>query len=296
MASEKSSKPGDVEAATEAPKFNGTLEHFWFGARRSSRLNNGADTASTAPQPASSPAPKRKAARAPAVDASSSAAAPTPRKKARTRIPGKKGPGYASPEKYAHLDLLPDTLEDGLICAFVGLNPGITTAAQGHAYAHPSNLFWRLLHSSGLTPRRFKPSEDRSLPALCSLGNTNIVARPTRDQSELSKTEMDASVSTLLAKLHRFRPEAVCIVGKGIWESMYRTKYGRPVAKGAFHYGWQPGEDIGVTRVFVATTTSGLAASLSLEEKERIWRVLGDWVQTRRAQRAEGKTAGEGEV
>jgi G:T/U-mismatch repair DNA glycosylase len=35
-------------------------------------------------------------------------------------------------------------------------------------------------------------------------------------------------------------------------------------------------------RVFVASSTSGLAATLSLEEKERIWRELGEWVENRR--------------
>ena len=38
-------------------------------------------------------------------------------------------------------------------------------------------------------------------------------------------------------------------------------------------------------RVFVATTTSALAASMSLKEKEEIWRELGSWVEQRRAER-----------
>jgi thymine-DNA glycosylase len=98
---------------------------------------------------------------------------------------------------------------------------------------------------------------------------------------------MDDSVGILVAKLLRFKPEVVCLVGKGIWESMFRTKYGRPLTKKELKYGWQgKEEDIGCTRVFVATTTSGLAASLTLEEKEAIWKELGDWVQMRRAERA----------
>lgn len=40
-------------------------------------------------------------------------------------------------------------------------------------------------------------------------------------------------------------------------------------------------------RMFVATTTSGLAASMSLQEKEAVWRGLGSWVEQRRAERKE---------
>lgn len=61
---------------------------------------------------------------------------PSPRKKSRS-------PGYAPPSTYAHLPELRDVLEPGLICVFIGLNPGIMTARSGHAYAHPSNLFWK---------------------------------------------------------------------------------------------------------------------------------------------------------
>ena len=107
---------------------------------------------------------------------------------------------------------------------------------------------------------------------------------------------MDDSVSILVAKMRAFQPEAVCIVGKSIWESIYRAKYGRPIAKGLFKYGWQDDcERMGAegpyegARVFVATTTSGLAASLRPEEKLAIWKPLGEWVQQRRAERTQSR-------
>jgi thymine-DNA glycosylase len=204
---------------------------------------------------------------------------------------------YAPPSKYAHLPLLPDVIIPNLICIFVGLNPGIETATRGHAYAHPSNLFWKLLHSSGCTTRRCRPEEDGDLPRLFLLGNTNIVERPTRNGAELSKSEMDASVKALEEKIRRFRPEAVCMVGKSIWESVWRVRHGRPIRKEEFSYGWQDeGENMGYglgddgvewkgARVFAATSTSGLAATLSPAEKERIWRDLGVWIEQRREER-----------
>ncbi|TQN74249.1 G/U mismatch-specific uracil DNA glycosylase [Colletotrichum shisoi] len=219
----------------------------------------------------------------------------------------RKATGYAPPSTYAHLPPLTDILAPGLLVLFVGLNPGLRTAALGHAYAHPSNLFWKLLHSSGITPRLCSPTEDRKLPHLYGLGNTNIVSRPSRNGAELSKAEMDEGVDVLEDKIRGCRPEVVCIVGKGIWESIWRVRHGRGIRKEEFRYGWQDkGESMGVAvkreeeegggeapneawagaKVFVATSTSGLAATLRPAEKERIWRELGEWCEMRRAQKS----------
>lgn len=224
---------------------------------------------------------------------------PSPRPK-KKRKPSSK---YADPSKYAHLSPLVDILEPNLICVFVGTNPGVQTATAGHAYAHPSNHFWKLLHSSGLTDRRLKPEEDGRLPALYCMGNTNIVERPSKDAAELSKDEMTAGTAKLDEKFLQFKPEAVCIVGKGIWEAIWRYRYGKNITKTEFKYGWQDEKDnMGKSRegeedldadgnvwkgsrVFVTTSTSGLAASLKPAEKEAIWKPFGKWVQKRRDER-----------
>ena len=216
---------------------------------------------------------------------------PSPTK--RRRQPSK----YAPPSTYAHLPTLLDVLEPNLICVFVGTNPGIRTATSGHAYAHPSNQFWKLLHSSGCTENeRLRPEQDVDLPQLYSMGNTNIVARPSRDAAELSKAEMAEGTPVLEAKIAEFRPEAVCIVGKGIWESVWRWRYKRGMKKEEFRYGWQDErERMGVSegwegaRVFVATSTSGLSASTKPAEKEAIWKPFGEWVQMRRRERERAK-------
>ncbi|KAF2721310.1 DNA glycosylase, partial [Polychaeton citri CBS 116435] len=199
---------------------------------------------------------------------------------------------YAPPSKYAHLPKLLDVLEPNLICVFVGTNPGIRTATAGHAYAHPSNLFWKLLHSSGCTDVRLRPEQDVDLPRFYSMGNTNIVERPSKDAAELSKAETAAGTPVLEDKFRKYRPEAVCIVGKGIWEAIWRWRYKREIKKHEFKYGWQEdSEKMGVcgdwqgARVFVATSTSGLSANLKLHEKQAIWQPFGEWVKQRRQQR-----------
>jgi TDG/mug DNA glycosylase family protein len=308
---EGASLEASLEASGEAidvpsPSFNGrlNLSDFAFSApktqslRRSPRSltpkvepSNSSTSLSTtpklepsnAPSPSSSPLLKRR---------TNSSSSSSPSKKPRTPT------GYAPPSKYAHLNELVDILEPNLLCVFIGLNPGVRTATEGHAYSHPSNRFWKLLYSSGLTTRLMKPYEDRSLPKLYQLGNTNIVARPTRNGAELSKDEMDDSVAVLEEKMRACRPEAVCIVGKSIWESIWRVRHGRAIKKEEFRYGWQDeseamGKPVGAedgewkgAKVFVTTTTSGLATNPTQAEKERIWRELGGWVEKRRGEKA----------
>ncbi|QKX59494.1 uncharacterized protein TRUGW13939_06628 [Talaromyces rugulosus] len=201
------------------------------------------------------------------------------------------------PAATATTTILPSRLRDSippnLILLLIGVNPGLMTGSTGYAYAHPSNLFWKLLHSSGITTRRHAPSDTYNLPSLYSVGNTNIVERPTRDAGMLSKAEMDAGVPILEAKIAQQRPEAVALVGKSIWESIWRVRHGRAIKKDEFRYGWQDeSENMGLgdgtwsgAKVFVATTTSGLAASMSLQEKQEVWNGLGQWVQQRREER-----------
>jgi TDG/mug DNA glycosylase family protein len=69
--------------------------------------------------------------------------------------------------------MLPDLLAPGLQLLFCGTAASHKSAAQGHYYAGPGNRFWPLLHETGLTPRRFSPSEDRLLPAL-GIGLTDL--------------------------------------------------------------------------------------------------------------------------
>lgn len=225
--------------------------------------------------------------------------------------------GYAPPSVYAHLPTLPDALAPNLLVLFCGLNPGVRTAQTGHAYNHPSNRFWKLMHSSGVLPVPCAATEDRTLPARFALGLTNIVDRPTRSGAELRPAELDAGVGALEAKVRRWRPEVVCVVGKSIWESVWRVRHGGRAVGAAFRYGWQDeAENMGVggvgedeeegrqegvvyrtdwrgARVFVATSTSGLAATPGVQERERIWRELGSWVEQRRAKREAEEAARE---
>ncbi len=239
----------------------------------------------------SSRASKRHATSSPSSDSPVSStptsAKPTGRSAAR------KAKRYADP--YTVTNNLVDSIRPGLMLLMIGLNPGLKTAETGHAYAHPSNLFWKLLHSSGLTTQRHLPSETQDLKDLYSIGNTNLCERPTRDGAGLTTAEQKAGVLIVEEKVRTFRPEVVCIVGKGIWDTMFQVKAGRKLKKGEFEFGWQDerlwlgrettGDGDVVwegARTFVATSTSGLAASTLPAEKEAVWKILGDWIVAKR--------------
>ncbi|KAK0469691.1 uracil-DNA glycosylase-like protein [Desarmillaria tabescens] len=124
--------------------------------------------------------------------------------------------GLAPPETYAHLHLLPDYLQLHLDIVFCGINPGQKSAEIGHHFGHPTNHFWTGLHAGGLTSSKLPPTEDFTLPELYNIGLTNLVDRPTAEQSELSEAEMRTAVPAFLAKIARYRPRIVCFVGLSI--------------------------------------------------------------------------------
>ena len=61
------------------------------------------------------------------------------------------------------INTLPDLLRPGLDLVFVGINPGSYSAAKGHYYARPGNLFWWALSESGLVEGPATPDMDASL-------------------------------------------------------------------------------------------------------------------------------------
>jgi len=70
---------------------------------------------------------------------------------------------------------------------FVGINPGLYSAATGWHFARPGNRFWPALYASGFTPRQLKPSEQEELTGY-GLGITNIAPRATAQAAPLSES------------------------------------------------------------------------------------------------------------
>ncbi|ORX82312.1 DNA glycosylase [Basidiobolus meristosporus CBS 931.73] len=125
---------------------------------------------------------------------------------------------FAPAEVYAHLNPLVDIIAENLDILFVGINPGVKSASSGHHFAGRNNAFWPGLYKSGLLKEPMTPQEDASLPAKYNYGITNLVQRPSRSSSELSKEEVKDAVPSLLEKIKKYHPTIVCFIGKGIFE------------------------------------------------------------------------------
>ncbi|MFG3691317.1 G/U mismatch-specific DNA glycosylase [Micromonospora sp. NPDC047740] len=151
--------------------------------------------------------------------------------------------------------LLPDLIAPGLDVLFVGINPGLWSAATGWHFARPGNRFWPALHRGRFTPRQLHPSEQEALPAL-GLGITNMVARATARADELTAEELVRGAEVLTGKVERYRPRWVAVVGV----TAYRVGFARPKAG----FGPQP-EPLGGARLWVLPNPSGLNAHFTPE-------------------------------
>jgi len=60
--------------------------------------------------------------------------------------------------------VLRDRVGPDLRVLFVGINPGMRSAAVGHHFAGPSNRFWKLLHESALVSEPVTWRDDDRLP------------------------------------------------------------------------------------------------------------------------------------
>jgi TDG/mug DNA glycosylase family protein len=107
-----------------------------------------------------------------------------------------------------------DLIAKDLIVLFVGINPGLYTAAIGRHFGRPGNRFWPALYAGGFTPRLFSPFESALLLDL-KLGITNVVGRATARADELTDDELLAGGRRLRAKVKRWRPTVVAFVGIG---------------------------------------------------------------------------------
>jgi len=152
-----------------------------------------------------------------------------------------------------------DVIAPDLRVLFVGINPGLYSAAVGHHFARPGNRFWPTLAASGLTPRIFSPCEERELLSL-GVGITNVVARTTASADELERDELVEGAAGLTAKVRRYRPLVVAVLGI----TAYRTAFER--ARAAI--GPQE-ERIGGSHIWVLPNPSGLNAHHQLADLAR---------------------------
>jgi double-stranded uracil-DNA glycosylase len=159
---------------------------------------------------------------------------------------------------------VPDVIGPDLLVLFCGINPGLYTAAVGHHFARPGNRFWPALYRSGFTDRLLSPFAERELLQR-RLGITNVVAHATAAAAELTKEDFVKGGRALKAKVGRYRPRIIAILGVGA----FREAFAQPKAL----IGEQC-EPFGDARVWVLPNPSGLNANYQLPDLVELFREL----------------------
>jgi double-stranded uracil-DNA glycosylase len=151
---------------------------------------------------------------------------------------------------------VPDLAGPGLKLLFVGINPGLWTAATQTHFAHPGNRFYPALRLAGIVDRdldRGEPmtDEDRAYLIKRGIGITNLVNRATARAGELTPAELRAGRTRLEDFVARHQPAVVAIAGI----TAYRLAFAAPKAK----HGEQAALPSGAP-VWVVPNPSGLNA------------------------------------
>ncbi|MGN6609808.1 MAG: mismatch-specific DNA-glycosylase [Jatrophihabitans sp.] len=139
---------------------------------------------------------------------------------------------------------------------FVGINPGLWTAAAQAHFARRGNRFYPALYRAGITDRLVDASGGYRSDDLRHLldrgiGITNIVARATARADEVTPEEFRAGARALPGRVAALRPRVVAVLGV----TAYRIGFERPRAR----VGRQP-EDLAGAQLWVVPNPSGLNA------------------------------------
>jgi TDG/mug DNA glycosylase family protein len=158
------------------------------------------------------------------------------------------------------MPVLPDLLMPGLKLVICGTAAGRRSAEVGAYYAGPGNQFWGMLNRVGITPRILAPAEFPKLAGF-GVGLTDVVKDAFGADSEIARHHF-AAASALRDRIVAVRPGVLAFNGK----RSATAYFGRTL-----QYGYQAGQDLGDTRIYVAPSTSGAARGFWNEE---IWREI----------------------
>jgi TDG/mug DNA glycosylase family protein len=155
---------------------------------------------------------------------------------------------------------VPDLVGPGVRLVFVGINPGLRTAATQIHFGNPANRFRPALVAAGLLgpPVDGVPGmteADLGTLKARGVGITNLVRFATARADELTSEQLVEGRSRLEAFVAEHGPKVVAVLGV----TAYRTAFRRPRATP----GRQP-EPIGSSALWVVPNPSGLNAHESV--------------------------------
>jgi TDG/mug DNA glycosylase family protein len=165
-----------------------------------------------------------------------------------------------------------DLLGPGVRLLFVGINPGLWTAAANAHFARPGNRFWPALHLAGITPSLVDASAGMPADAAADLiargvGITNLVARATARADEVTRSELHEGARRLVALVEQHRPAVVAVLGL----TAYRAAFEHRNAVAG-----RQSETLGGAELWVLPNPSGLNAHESLASLAAAYRAVAE--------------------
>lgn len=163
---------------------------------------------------------------------------------------------------------VPDLVGDDVRLLFVGINPGLWTAATQTHFAHPGNRFYPALLRAGVIDRPIAQAagmdtDDRRHLLDRGIGISNLVNRATVRAAELNGVELREGARRLVANIAAWKPAVVAVAGV----TAYRVAFGQPRAD----VGRQP-ESLAGAELWIVPNPSGLNAHETIDSLAATYR------------------------
>lgn len=167
-----------------------------------------------------------------------------------------------------HGALVDDLVGERVRLLFVGINPGLWTAAVNAHFARRGNRFWPALHAAGITPYEVDASDgmrpaDLALMHSLEIGITNVVPTASARADQLSREELRIGGAQLEAKVRALGPKVVAVLGL----TAYRHAFAQPKATA----GKQP-VPMGGAELWVLPNPSGVNAHETIDSLAAAYR------------------------
>lgn len=170
----------------------------------------------------------------------------------------------------------PDILERGLSVVFVGTAKSKASFSAGHFYAHPQNMFWKLLEATGLTGGTFIPSSEDRTALRYGIGLTDLVPTKVASSDSLLRAR-DFDLPAFVERIERFRPAVIAFNGAEPARRVARH-LGHPApAEGPA--GWK----VAGAAAYRLPSSSSANATGGYRSKLERWQAFGEWVRTTRS-------------
>ena len=164
--------------------------------------------------------------------------------------------------------VVPDLIGPDCKLLFVGINPGLWTAATGAHFARRGNRFYPALWRAGIVDRLIDASagmsdDDQALLLDRGIGITNVVPRASARADELTTEELVEGGRKLIETVTRVHPKVIAVAGI----TAYRTAFGDRKATAG-----RQDRTIGDTVVWVVPNPSGLNAHHTVDTLAEAYR------------------------